>query len=151
MSAEGELEVIQGDRVIGRMGPGKAFGELAILYNCTRTASIKGFLSLSLSLSLSSSFFPFFLSLCVFLFQFIILLVLGNPIHLHSNAIHSGWSIRLYTCCFHPHDGCYTFLLVSVSTLICISTVSITIRALFRLKQNRFEISLLVLIVSIYR
>lgn len=24
------------------MGPGKAFGELAILYNCTRTASIKG-------------------------------------------------------------------------------------------------------------
>ena len=42
MSAEGELEVIQGDRVLGRMGPGKAFGELAILYNCTRTASIKG-------------------------------------------------------------------------------------------------------------
>ncbi|KAH7979621.1 hypothetical protein HPB49_010199 [Dermacentor silvarum] len=24
------------------MGPGKAFGELAILYNCTRTASVKG-------------------------------------------------------------------------------------------------------------
>ncbi|KAH6920146.1 hypothetical protein HPB50_028866 [Hyalomma asiaticum] len=23
------------------MGPGKAFGELAILYNCTRTASVK--------------------------------------------------------------------------------------------------------------
>ena len=42
VSAEGELEVIQGDRVLGRMGPGKAFGELAILYNCTRTASIKG-------------------------------------------------------------------------------------------------------------
>ena len=42
MSAEGELEVIQGDRVLGRMGPGKAFGELAILYNCTRTASIRG-------------------------------------------------------------------------------------------------------------
>ncbi|XP_046463610.1 cGMP-dependent protein kinase, isozyme 1-like [Daphnia pulex] len=41
VSAEGELEVIQGDRVLGRMGPGKAFGELAILYNCTRTASIK--------------------------------------------------------------------------------------------------------------
>lgn len=42
VSAEGELEVIQGDKNIGRMGPGKAFGELAILYNCTRTASIKG-------------------------------------------------------------------------------------------------------------
>lgn len=42
MSADGELEVIQGDRVLGRMGPGKAFGELAILYNCTRTASVKG-------------------------------------------------------------------------------------------------------------
>jgi len=41
VSAEGELEVIQGERIIGRMGPGKAFGELAILYNCTRTASIK--------------------------------------------------------------------------------------------------------------
>lgn len=41
VSAEGELEVVQGDRVLGRMGPGKAFGELAILYNCTRTASIK--------------------------------------------------------------------------------------------------------------
>ena len=42
VSADGELEVIQGDRVLGRMGPGKAFGELAILYNCTRTASVKG-------------------------------------------------------------------------------------------------------------
>lgn len=42
MSAEGELEVVQGGRILGRMGPGKAFGELAILYNCTRTASIKG-------------------------------------------------------------------------------------------------------------
>ena len=42
VSAEGELEVLQGTKVLGRMGPGKAFGELAILYNCTRTASIKG-------------------------------------------------------------------------------------------------------------
>jgi cGMP-dependent protein kinase 1 len=42
VSAEGEFEIIQGDKVLGRMGPGKAFGELAILYNCTRTASIKG-------------------------------------------------------------------------------------------------------------
>ncbi|EEC09222.1 cAMP-dependent protein kinase catalytic subunit, putative, partial [Ixodes scapularis] len=41
VSAEGELEVEKEDRVLGRMGPGKAFGELAILYNCTRTASVK--------------------------------------------------------------------------------------------------------------
>lgn len=27
---------------MGNMGPGKAFGELAILYNCTRTASVRG-------------------------------------------------------------------------------------------------------------
>lgn len=42
VSAEGEFEVMQGDKVLGQMGPRKAFGELAILYNCTRTASIKG-------------------------------------------------------------------------------------------------------------
>ncbi|XP_064457527.1 cGMP-dependent protein kinase, isozyme 1-like isoform X2 [Ornithodoros turicata] len=41
VSAEGELEVEKEERVLGRMGPGKAFGELAILYNCTRTASVK--------------------------------------------------------------------------------------------------------------
>ncbi|KAG8236997.1 hypothetical protein J437_LFUL016516 [Ladona fulva] len=37
----GELEVVKEGRIIGRLGPGKAFGELAILYNCTRTASIR--------------------------------------------------------------------------------------------------------------
>ena len=42
VSAEGEFEVIKEGKVLGRMGPGKAFGELAILYNCTRTASIRG-------------------------------------------------------------------------------------------------------------
>ncbi len=42
VSAEGELEVIKDGKVLGRLGPGKAFGELAILYNCKRTASIKG-------------------------------------------------------------------------------------------------------------
>lgn len=42
VSAEGEFEVIKEDKVLGRMGAGKAFGELAILYNCTRTASIRG-------------------------------------------------------------------------------------------------------------
>lgn len=42
VSAEGEFEVIKDGKVLGKMGPGKAFGELAILYNCTRTASIRG-------------------------------------------------------------------------------------------------------------
>lgn len=42
VSAEGDFEVIKDDKVLGHMGPGKAFGELAVLYNCTRTASIRG-------------------------------------------------------------------------------------------------------------
>lgn len=42
VSAVGEFEVIKDGKVLGRMGEGKAFGELAILYNCTRTASIRG-------------------------------------------------------------------------------------------------------------
>ncbi|PIK62135.1 hypothetical protein BSL78_00955, partial [Apostichopus japonicus] len=37
----GKLSVSQGGKVLGEMGPGKLFGELAILYNCTRTASVK--------------------------------------------------------------------------------------------------------------
>ncbi|XP_023224247.1 cGMP-dependent protein kinase 1-like [Centruroides sculpturatus] len=41
VSAEGQFEVLKGSTVIGNMGPGKAFGELAILYNCTRTASVR--------------------------------------------------------------------------------------------------------------
>ncbi|XP_025836753.1 cGMP-dependent protein kinase, isozyme 1-like [Agrilus planipennis] len=41
VSAEGKFEVIKDNNVLGYMGPGKAFGELAILYNCTRTASIR--------------------------------------------------------------------------------------------------------------
>ncbi|GLH08673.1 cGMP-dependent protein kinase, isozyme 1 [Gryllus bimaculatus] len=45
VSAEGEFEVIKEQKVLGRMGPGKAFGELAILYNCTRTASIQALTS----------------------------------------------------------------------------------------------------------
>jgi len=41
VSAEGEYDVIKDGKVLGRLGAGKAFGELAILYNCKRTASIK--------------------------------------------------------------------------------------------------------------
>jgi hypothetical protein len=42
VSAEGEFEIIVNNKVLGTLPAGKAFGELAILYNCRRTASIKG-------------------------------------------------------------------------------------------------------------
>ena len=42
MISEGELEVAKDGHVLGTMAGGRAFGELAILYNCTRTASVKG-------------------------------------------------------------------------------------------------------------
>lgn len=42
VSAEGEFEIIVNDKVLGTLPDGKAFGELAILYNCRRTASIRG-------------------------------------------------------------------------------------------------------------
>lgn len=40
--AEGTVEVSKLNKILTTMGPGRVFGELAILYNCTRTASIKG-------------------------------------------------------------------------------------------------------------
>lgn len=44
VSAEGEFEIIVNDKVLGTLSAGKAFGELAILYNCRRTASIRGWI-----------------------------------------------------------------------------------------------------------
>ncbi|VDM15645.1 unnamed protein product [Hydatigera taeniaeformis] len=41
VTAEGLLEVLKGDQVIGQMEVGRAFGEMALLYNCNRTASVK--------------------------------------------------------------------------------------------------------------
>lgn len=43
---EGFLEVSKGSQFLSKMGPKKLFGELAILYNCTRTATVKGMLLL---------------------------------------------------------------------------------------------------------
>lgn len=40
--AEGRLEVFQGERLLSSIPMWTTFGELAILYNCTRTASVKG-------------------------------------------------------------------------------------------------------------
>lgn len=42
VSLDGKCVVTKEGQVLGNMGPGKAFGELAILYNCTRTATVKG-------------------------------------------------------------------------------------------------------------
>ena len=39
---EGILEVSKNNKFLSKMGPQKMFGELAILYNCTRTATVKG-------------------------------------------------------------------------------------------------------------
>lgn len=39
---EGKVEVTKESKFLCTLGPGKVFGELAILYNCTRTATVKG-------------------------------------------------------------------------------------------------------------
>ncbi|KAI1296526.1 cGMP-dependent protein kinase, isozyme 1 [Halotydeus destructor] len=39
--AYGHCQIITDGEPVNSIGPGKAFGELAILYNCTRTASVK--------------------------------------------------------------------------------------------------------------
>lgn len=39
---EGEVEVTKGGQKLCTIEPGKVFGELAILYNCTRTATVTG-------------------------------------------------------------------------------------------------------------
>ena len=40
--AEGKVEVSREGKFMITMAPGTVFGELAILYNCKRTATIKG-------------------------------------------------------------------------------------------------------------
>nr|CAD7412305.1 unnamed protein product [Timema cristinae] len=42
VSAEGEFEVHKRGQILGTFGPGRVFGELAILYNSQRNASIRG-------------------------------------------------------------------------------------------------------------
>ena len=41
LTLEGDVQVTIRGEHRGTMGPGKLFGELALLYNCTRTATIK--------------------------------------------------------------------------------------------------------------
>lgn len=40
--AEGRVEVSRENKYLSTIAGGKVFGELAILYNCKRTATIKG-------------------------------------------------------------------------------------------------------------
>ena len=61
VSAEGEYEVIKDGKVLGRLGVGKAFGELAILYNCKRTASIKVMMFFACSMKFQDGFINFLL------------------------------------------------------------------------------------------
>jgi CRP-like cAMP-binding protein len=42
VSAEGEFEVFVDNKKVNSFGPGRAFGELAILYNTKRNATIRG-------------------------------------------------------------------------------------------------------------
>lgn len=40
--SDGRVEVSREGKYLSTISPGKVFGELAILYNCQRTATIKG-------------------------------------------------------------------------------------------------------------
>jgi CRP-like cAMP-binding protein len=42
VSAKGKFEVFVNDENVNSFGPGRAFGELAILYNTKRNATIRG-------------------------------------------------------------------------------------------------------------
>lgn len=57
VSAAGEFEIIVNGNVLGTLPVGKAFGELAILYNCKRTASIRGLTCFTFLGTFCSDFF----------------------------------------------------------------------------------------------
>lgn len=59
---DGKVEVTKEGVKLCTMGPGKVFGELAILYNCTRTATVKSKTVLFFQIP-SMSFFFFALNL----------------------------------------------------------------------------------------
>ena len=40
--AEGTVEITKDGEQLSTMGPGSVFGELAILFNCTRAVNVKG-------------------------------------------------------------------------------------------------------------
>lgn len=56
--SDGKVEVTKEGVKLCTMGPGKVFGELAILYNCTRTATVKSKTCIFFFQILSMSFFP---------------------------------------------------------------------------------------------
>ena len=38
---KGDLDVLYSNEVVATLGPGSAFGEIALMYNCPRTATIR--------------------------------------------------------------------------------------------------------------
>ena len=57
---EGELEVLYGDEVVATLSNGSAFGEIALMYGCPRTATIKvPGLQLCLILAIAMPFLTF--------------------------------------------------------------------------------------------
>ncbi|CAH8288703.1 unnamed protein product, partial [Schistosoma turkestanicum] len=52
----GEFEVSKGGKRLYIMGAGRCFGELALLYNCKRTASVKGKLQVVVAFVFSTAF-----------------------------------------------------------------------------------------------
>ena len=75
--SEGRVEVTKEGHKLSTMGSGKVFGELAILYNCTRTATVKG---CTIDLILYRYFFQFvrYLFFSSFFISFWILLCLSQ-------------------------------------------------------------------------
>ena len=69
-----------------RLGVGKAFGELAILYNCKRTASVK-------AIEVCHSLYLCLLCHLIFIIAFYIIF----PISLHSMSLNSTFSLLLFT------------------------------------------------------
>jgi hypothetical protein len=61
VSAEGEFEVFVDNKKVNSFGPGRAFGELAILYNSKRNATIRG----KVIPNLQSGFYDYNIRACV--------------------------------------------------------------------------------------
>lgn len=74
------MEVTREGKFLSAMAAGKVIGELAILYNCKRTATIKGKIDSSLSVG------P------LYLFQFIF----NHLVHLHYHLIQAAVDCKLW-------------------------------------------------------
>lgn len=88
--SDGKVEVTKEGVKLCTMGPGKVFGELAILYNCTRTATVKS-KAIEKNKQKKKPFSVFFPLICEVLVNMPLDFHLYNFINLASNyclAIH---------------------------------------------------------------